>query len=160
MFFCIAQFGVCLVLFWGVLLHTEPQWISGTGLVYIRKFMYTNPLKTNLVGGWTNPSEKYDRQKWVHLPQIGGEIFKNIWNHHLVTAKAPENWPGPKRKIVVFQPSIFRGKLAVSLRQGMHMFPRLPVVNEGKKKGPCLTKNVCRHPGVTTGILGGVATHP
>ena len=38
-----------------------------------------------LVGGWTNPLEKYE-SKWVHLPQIGVKIIKkikNIWNHHL-----------------------------------------------------------------------------
>ena len=35
-----------------------------------------------LVGGWTNPSEKYARQIG-NLPQIGVNI-KNIWNHHLV----------------------------------------------------------------------------
>ena len=35
-----------------------------------------------LVGGWTNPFEKYE-SKWVHLPQIGMKI-KNIWNHRLV----------------------------------------------------------------------------
>ena len=34
-----------------------------------------------LVGGWTNPFEKYARQIG-HLPQIGMKI-KNIWNHHL-----------------------------------------------------------------------------
>ena len=34
-----------------------------------------------LVGGWTNPFEKY-QSKWVHLPQVGVKI-KNIWNHHL-----------------------------------------------------------------------------
>ena len=33
-----------------------------------------------LVGGWTNQSEKYDRQNG-NLPQIGVKI-KHIWNHH------------------------------------------------------------------------------
>ena len=33
-----------------------------------------------------------------------------------LTANAPENRPGPKRKFI-FQPSIFRGELAVSLRE-------------------------------------------
>ena len=42
-----------------------------------------------LVGGWTNPSEKYS-SKWVHLPQIGVNI-KNIWNHHLVIPWYPSN---------------------------------------------------------------------
>ena len=35
-----------------------------------------------LVGGWTNPFEKYARQIGS-FPQIGVKI-KNIWNHHLV----------------------------------------------------------------------------
>ena len=34
----------------------------------------------SLVGGWTNPSEKYARQNG-NLPQIGVKI-QNIWNHH------------------------------------------------------------------------------
>ena len=33
-----------------------------------------------LVGGWTNPSEKYARQIGS-FPQIGMKI-KNVWNHH------------------------------------------------------------------------------
>ena len=36
---------------------------------------------TNLVGGWTNPFEKYARQIGS-FPQIGKNI-KNVWNHHL-----------------------------------------------------------------------------
>ena len=39
-------------------------------------------MKILLLGGWTNPSEKY-LSKWLHLPQIGVNI-NNIWNHHLV----------------------------------------------------------------------------
>ena len=35
-----------------------------------------------LVGGWTNPSEKYESQNG-NLPRIGVKI-KNIWNRHLV----------------------------------------------------------------------------
>ena len=38
-----------------------------------------------------------------------------------LTAKAPENRPGPKRKLVL-QPSIFRCKLAVSFREGSIFF--------------------------------------
>ena len=34
-----------------------------------------------LVGGWTNPFEKYARQIG-HLPQVGVKI-KNLWNHRL-----------------------------------------------------------------------------
>ena len=39
---------------------------------------------TNIIWlrGWTNPSEKYDRQNG-NRPQVGGKI-KNVWNHHLV----------------------------------------------------------------------------
>ena len=36
----------------------------------------------NLVGGWTNPSEKYARQIG-NLPQVGVNI-KNTWNYHLI----------------------------------------------------------------------------
>ena len=43
----------------------------------------TNLQQIHLVGGWTNPSEKYDRQIGS-LPQIGMKM-KNIWNHRLVT---------------------------------------------------------------------------
>ena len=33
--------------------------------------------------GWTNPSEKYNRQIWIiSYPRIGGENFKNRRNHH------------------------------------------------------------------------------
>ena len=38
---------------------------------------------STLVGGWTNPSEKYARQIG-NLPLIGVKI-KNLWNHHLGT---------------------------------------------------------------------------
>ena len=34
-----------------------------------------------LVGGWTNPLEKYARQNG-NLPQIFGVKIRNIWNHH------------------------------------------------------------------------------
>ena len=37
---------------------------------------------THLVGGWTNPSEKYARQIGS-FPQVGVKI-KNVWNHHPV----------------------------------------------------------------------------
>ena len=45
-------------------------------------FMFETPYpKFHLVGGWTNPSEKYARQIGS-FPQ-GGVKTKNIWNHHL-----------------------------------------------------------------------------
>ena len=51
----------------------------------------------DLVGGWTNPFEKYE-SKWVHLPQIGVKI-KNIWGRHLVVSspkqKSGEHWIHP-----------------------------------------------------------------
>ena len=40
-----------------------------------------NPWWQELVGGWTNPSEKYARQIGSS-PQVGMNI-KNIWNQHL-----------------------------------------------------------------------------
>ena len=38
---------------------------------------------TTLVGGWTNPFEKYARQIGS-FPQVGTNMKKYIWNHHLV----------------------------------------------------------------------------
>ncbi len=51
-----------------------------------------------IVGGWTNPFEKYARQNG-NLPQIGVKI-KNIWNHHpeyqysasLFSTTSTEDW--------------------------------------------------------------------
>ena len=37
--------------------------------------------QTLLVGGWTNPSEKYYIVKLDHFPKVRGEILKKIWNH-------------------------------------------------------------------------------
>ncbi len=37
-----------------------------------------------LVGGWTNPFEKYARQNGFIFPNFRGENSKNIWNHHPV----------------------------------------------------------------------------
>ena len=37
----------------------------------------------HLVGGWTNPFEKYARQIGFIFPKDRGEN-KNVWNHHLV----------------------------------------------------------------------------
>ena len=36
-----------------------------------------------LVGGWTNPFEKYAHQNWI-ISQLVGMKIKYIWNHHLV----------------------------------------------------------------------------
>ena len=49
-----------------------------SNLIYIGAFKPTWKLTTSyLVGGWTNPSEKYARQIG-NLPQVGVNI-KNIW---------------------------------------------------------------------------------
>ena len=45
--------------------------------IYSEVVPYTPKLYLNLVGGWTTPFEKYDRQNG-NLPQIGVKI-KNIW---------------------------------------------------------------------------------
>ena len=49
----------------------------------------------HLVGGWTNPFEKYE-SKWIISPIFGVKI-KNIWNHHLVIYVIPAilrvSWP-------------------------------------------------------------------
>ena len=43
-----------------------------------------NPPKLFLIGGWTNPSEKY-QSRWESSPNFGMKI-KNVWNHHVVLA--------------------------------------------------------------------------
>ena len=48
---------------------------------YSHRQVITHPMKPKLVGGWTNASEKYDRQMG-NLPQIVVKI-KHVWNHHL-----------------------------------------------------------------------------
>ena len=53
---------------------------SKSGISYPR--VPLSRFHVKLVGGWTNPFEKYARQNG-HLPQHRGENSKNIWNHHL-----------------------------------------------------------------------------
>ena len=45
---------------------------------------------SKLVGGWTNPSEKYARQIGSWNPKDRGENKKNVWNHH--PEKCPFIW--------------------------------------------------------------------
>ena len=52
------------------------SWDADEGPLIINA--YTPLYSGYLVGGWTNPSEKYS-SRWVHLPQIGLKI-KHIWN--------------------------------------------------------------------------------
>ena len=35
--------------------------------------------KNQLVGGWTNPFEKYEHQNGLIFPRVPGEVNKNIW---------------------------------------------------------------------------------
>ena len=54
----------------------SPLWIGlwETPSIHGRTLWLING---GLVGGWTNPSEKYE-SKWVHLPQIGMKIKKYL----------------------------------------------------------------------------------
>ena len=49
-----------------------------------------------LVGGWTNPFEKYARQNWIISPGIGMKIFKKIElpppSLEIFTSRTPKNW--------------------------------------------------------------------
>ena len=45
-----------------------------------------------LVGGWTNPFEKYARQIGSSSPRFGVKI-KNIWNHHLAFSRYNQFYP-------------------------------------------------------------------
>ena len=67
-------------------LHTAPETIQKW-----QQFFSTHAFRNRhgdvkkcvyklLVGGWTNPFEKYARQN-EHHPQMGVKI-KNVWNHH------------------------------------------------------------------------------
>ncbi len=69
-----------VILNWG---WSDHYFLSGMILQVCHKMDPKNPVRCigKLVGGWTNPSEKYDRQIG-NLPQIGLQI-KNVWNHHL-----------------------------------------------------------------------------
>ena len=77
----------------GIRIHQIPHWIRQV-LVPSKDHRPPNPLgkarslgkkdhRNHLVGGWTNPSKKYDRQIGS-FPQVGVKI-ENVWNHHLVT---------------------------------------------------------------------------
>ena len=47
----------------------------------------------HLVGGWTNPSEKYARQIGFTFPKDPGWKKQNVWNHHLpLDPKTHEKW--------------------------------------------------------------------
>ena len=49
-----------------------------------KKWVALVEAKNELVGGWTNPSEKICLSKWVHLPQVSGWKFqKSLSCHHL-----------------------------------------------------------------------------
>ena len=60
----------------------QRWWDVGDQLERGRIFCFENMGLFNLVGGWTNPFEKYARQLG-NLPQIGVKI-KHIWNHQPV----------------------------------------------------------------------------
>ena len=67
----------CRSSYWNVhIFHPSKSWDELTPTLCQNKL--PNIL---LVGGWTNPFEKYE-SKWESFPQIGMKR-QNIWNHHL-----------------------------------------------------------------------------
>ncbi len=48
------------------------------GIIF-EKVQYTKKTPESYFGGWTNPSEKYDRQFGAFPQFVGMKIFKNIW---------------------------------------------------------------------------------
>ena len=58
------------------------RWLTGNHHQFWEEIYLEKVLK--LVGGWTNPFEKYARQVGS-FPQVGVKI-KHVWNHH------PEKW--------------------------------------------------------------------
>ena len=69
----LLRFGLLVGEFFGSLYTSKPEVLGFLGIVV--NILY-------LVGGWTNPSEKYARQIG-NIPQIGMKI-KHVWNHHQV----------------------------------------------------------------------------
>ena len=71
--------------------HAEEglKQIPTQGLIEVDLFFFKSesshhqPVKDLLVGGWTNPSEKYARQNGFIFPKFRGENSKNVWNHNL-----------------------------------------------------------------------------
>ena len=66
-----------------------------------------NPLFSNrvvwffssLIGGWTNPFEKYARQIGSNFPPIFEVKMKNIWNHHIGSHLRGSN-PTPEKVVM------------------------------------------------------------
>ena len=73
-------------------------WTGGQVSCHFSKSQEMQPLhpkQTKLVGGWTNPFEKYARQIGS-FPLVGVKMKKNIWTHHPAT-KMDVFWGASKR---------------------------------------------------------------
>ena len=90
--FCF-QFGLCMPkAFWKLTFEYFPGWLFTES---------SHPKLRNLVGGWTNPFEKYARQNGFIFPKVRGKNKKclKLWNHHLgnnFIAYINNKSPGPK----------------------------------------------------------------
>ena len=92
----------------------------------------------DLVGGWTNPFEKYARQIG-NLPQVGVKI-KNIWNHHLGN---PDVFLNKKQGRTSINPTCWCGKSWYFGRP----FVCLHSVFKGGKKDPTNNRTKQSHTG-------------
>ena len=71
----------------GQLNDGAPEILKVQGLDYERK----NRELQKLVGGWTNPFEKYARQNWINSPRVRDENKKYLSCHHPDKVYSPEN---------------------------------------------------------------------
>ena len=58
-----------------------PGWWPAEKNSPVTRYLQDHP--TILVGGWTNPVEKYAQVKLDHFPRDRGENSKNNWKHLL-----------------------------------------------------------------------------
>ena len=88
-------------------LENSPRWIRWSprtsesevpNVFFFEKGIW-NKQQSFLVGGWTNPVEKYE-SKWESSPIFGVKI-KNLWNHHLVFLYFPNCFWKVGRRITV-----------------------------------------------------------
>ncbi len=100
-----------------------------------------------LLGGWTNPSEKYARQNG-NLPQIGMKI-KNIWKYHLDILISGKLSPSPTS----ISPN-FSGLNGVSPCQLPHPEIGSPGDFCGKKLTPFYVVNLMLNQTASSSIYG------
>ena len=82
-------------------------------------------MKGELVGGWTNPTEKYAQVKLDHLPKDRGKNTKHLWNH-LENHSGP-TWKNSKTSVsnlaVKGRNPVYLSLFQPILERGMYPYP-------------------------------------